>query len=109
MRCGFDDYTRRVIPACDAFVGISGAGLRTGELVQGRGGKFVCDRGSTHQIFQERVIAEEFNRWGVELEPERPHIGVREEAIYARADAITVCHRPLRRDRLWRWVWRRRR
>ena len=86
----FDEYTRRRIPPCDAFIGISGAGLLTGELVQTRGGKFICDRGSTHQIFQERVLREEYARWDVPLEPEKPHIGVREEKIYALADAITV-------------------
>ncbi len=86
----FDTYTRRVIPACDAFIGISGAGLLTGQLVQARGGKFVCDRGSTHQIFQERMLREEYARWGVPLEPETPHIGIREEKIYELADAITV-------------------
>ena len=86
----FDDYTRRRIPPCDAFIGISGAGLLTGALVQTRGGKFICDRGSTHQIFQERVLRDEYLRWDVPLEPETPHIGLREEKIYALADAITV-------------------
>ena len=86
----FDAYTRRRIPPCDAFIGISGAGLLTGALVQSRGGKFVCDRGSTHQVFQERVLLEEYRRWGVPLELEKPHIGVREQKIYALADAITV-------------------
>ena len=86
----FDGYTRRHIPPCDAFIGISGAGLLTGALVQSRGGRFICDRGSTHQIFQERVLREEYRRWDLPLEPEKPHIGVREEKIYALADAITV-------------------
>ena len=86
----FDEYTRRVIPACDAFIGISGAGLLTGQLVQARGGRFICDRGSTHQVFQERVLRAEYQRWGVPQAPATPHIAVREEQIYAVADAITV-------------------
>ena len=86
----FDDFTRRRVPPCDALIGISGSSLLTGQLVQSRGGKFVCDRGSTHQIFQERVLREEYTRWEVPLAPEMPHIGIREEAIYAIADAITV-------------------
>ncbi len=86
----FDEWTRRVIPGCDAFIGISGAGLLTGKLVQERGGKFICDRGSTHQIFQERMMREEEKRWGVEGMAEPAHIGRREEAIYAVADVITV-------------------
>ena len=94
----FDEYTRRLIPPCDAFIGISGSGLLTGTLVQSRGGKFICDRGSTHQIFQERVLREEYARWGVPLEPEQPHIGMREEKIYAQADAITVPSSAARRS-----------
>ena len=86
----FDEYTRRVIPQCDAFIGISGAGLLTGKLVQRRGGKFICDRGSTHQRFQEQTLAAEYARWKVPLPPPTPHIAIREEAIYAAADAITV-------------------
>lgn len=86
----FDEYTRRVIPSCDAFIGISGAGLQTGQMVQKRGGIFVCDRGSTHQRFQEETLAAEYARWKVPLPPPTPHIALREEAIYAAADAITV-------------------
>ena len=86
----FDEYTRRVIPSCDALIGISGAGLQTGQMVQKRGGIFVCDRGSTHQRFQEETLAAEYARWKVPLPPPTPHIALREEAIYAAADAITV-------------------
>jgi glycosyltransferase involved in cell wall biosynthesis len=86
----FDEYTRRVIPSCDAFIGISGAGLLTGQLVQRRGGRFVCDRGSTHQRFQDEVNDAEYKRWNVPLPPPVPHIALREEQIYAVADAITV-------------------
>jgi glycosyltransferase involved in cell wall biosynthesis len=86
----FDEYTRRVIPPCDAFIGISGAGLLTGQLVQRRGGRFICDRGSTHQRFQDEVNHAEYKRWNVPLPPPAPHITLREERIYAAADAITV-------------------
>jgi alpha-maltose-1-phosphate synthase len=86
----FDRWTNRVMGPCDAFIAISGAGLLTGRKVQADGGKFICDRGSTHQRFQENVIAEEYRRWNVSLPLSKPHITVREEEIYATADAITV-------------------
>jgi glycosyltransferase involved in cell wall biosynthesis len=86
----FDEYTRRVIPPCDAFIAISGAGLLTGKRVQERGGVFVCDRGSTHQRVQTEVVREEFRRWKLPPPTLVPHITEREEAIYAAADAITV-------------------
>jgi starch synthase len=87
---GFDRWTNRVIQPCDAFIAISGAGLLTAKKVQNRGGKFICDRGSTHQRYQEELVAGEYRRWGVPQQPERPHIVLREEAIYQQADAITV-------------------
>ena len=86
----FDEYTRRVIPECDALIAISGAGLKTGKEVQRRGGRFICDRGSTHQRFQEELLRDEYRRWKVEMAPEPAHVGMREEEIYAAADAITV-------------------
>ncbi|HEY4010040.1 MAG TPA: glycosyltransferase [Acidobacteriaceae bacterium] len=74
----------------DALIGISGSSLRAGALIQRAGGVFICDRGSTHQRFQERLLADEFRRWGVDTPPSDPRDTRREEAIYAACDAITV-------------------
>jgi glycosyltransferase involved in cell wall biosynthesis len=86
----FDRWTRHHLPDCDAFIAISGAGLLTGQRVQERGGRFICDRGSTHQRFQEAIVLEEHRRWGLPDPFPKPHITRREEQIYALADAITV-------------------
>lgn len=92
----FDRWTERKLHRLlrtgriDALIGISGSSLRAGSLVQRRGGVFLCDRGSTHQRFQEQLLAEEYRRWGVSLAPSDPRDTRREEAIYAQADAITV-------------------
>ena len=96
----FDRYTASKIDreACDVFVGISGAGLLTGAKVQKRGGKFICDRGSTHQRFQDAVLLEEDQRWRVTPPLARPQIVLREEAMYAQADAITVPSAAARRS-----------
>jgi len=85
-----DGYVARRLPECDVFVGISGSGLKTGRLAQKRGGKYICDRGSSHIRWADRMMTEEFNRWGQEFEGIfAKHIG-REEQEYAQADAITV-------------------
>ena len=94
----FDAWLRRRIEPCDALIAISGAGLTTGPLVQSRGGKFICDRGSTHQRFQFEVMAEEHRRWRLPYTPPPGHIVRREEAIYALADAITVGSNVARRS-----------
>ncbi len=74
----------------DALIGISGSSLRAGALIQRQGGVFICDRGSTHQRYQEQLLADEFKRWGVDTPPSDPRDTRREEAIYAACDAITV-------------------
>ena len=87
----FDEWTLRRIPDCDAFIAISGAGLKTGAQVQQRGGRFICDRGSTHIRYRAELVEEEHMRWGVpEGSQDDPRDLAREEAIYEMADAVTV-------------------
>jgi glycosyltransferase involved in cell wall biosynthesis len=86
----FDNWTNRRIGSIDAFIGISGAGLKTGQRLQQRGGVFICDRGSTHHSYQAEIVADEFRRWSFEPPHTDPRDTVREEAIYDVANAITV-------------------
>ena len=86
----FDRWTNSQIEPCDAFIAISGAGLLTGHKVQTNGGRFICDRGSTHQRYQENIVADEYHRWNLPQPFSKPHIAIREEKIYSLADAITV-------------------
>jgi glycosyltransferase involved in cell wall biosynthesis len=87
----FDRWTDRRIPPCDAFVAISGAGLRTGLRLQQNGSIFICDRGSTHIRHRAELIEAEHLRWGVlEGAHDDPRDLAREETIYQTADAITV-------------------
>ena len=94
----FDAWLRRTIEPCDAFIAISGAGRTAGPLVQSRGGKFICDRGSTHQRVQNRIVSEEYARWKIPMPPPPAHILEREENIYASADMITVGSNVARRS-----------
>jgi alpha-maltose-1-phosphate synthase len=86
----FDAWLRKNLEPCDALIAISGAGQTAGPKFQATGGKFICDRGSTHQRYQDQVMTAEYGRWGVSHPPAPAHIVAREEAIYAAADAITV-------------------
>ena len=85
-----DAYARTTLPPCDILMGLSGSALGSGRAVRRRGGRYVCDRGSTHLRYQMRVLAEEYNRAGVRFAPVHPRLIEREEAEYAEADAITV-------------------
>ena len=86
----FDSWTFSRVPQCDAIIGISGAALATGKKVQQRGGKFICDRGSTNRAFQNRLLREEFLRWNQPYTLEESREMAREQLIYQQADAIVV-------------------
>jgi glycosyltransferase involved in cell wall biosynthesis len=74
----------------DVLIGISGSSLKTGREVQAEGGIFICDRGSSHQGYQEQLVSSEYRRWGVQRPVTDPRDIRREEKIYATANAITV-------------------
>lgn len=86
----FGEWTARALPECDVYVGLSGSALKAGQMQQARGGRYVCDRGSSHIRVQDTLLREEHKAWGV------PFAGIdrraieREEAEYAQADCITV-------------------
>jgi alpha-maltose-1-phosphate synthase len=93
----FDRWTCSRIPLCDALIALSGAALDTGKKVQQRGGKFICDRGSTHQNFQTRIVREEHLLWKQEFTLIEKHALVRENQHYQLADAIVVPSQVARR------------
>ena len=90
----FDQWTEKRLKRSkqrpDALIGISGSSLSTGAWVQREGGVFICDRGSTHQRYQQEIVEEEYALWGVTQPVSDERDTVREEAIYQIADAITV-------------------
>ena len=85
-----DSYVKLTSPPCDILMALSGSGLNSGGDVQRRGGRYVCDRGSTHLRYQMQLLTEEYGRAGIAFEPVHPQMITREEAEYAQADAITV-------------------
>ncbi len=86
----FDSWVASRIEDCDAFVGLSGSALKSGRVVQSRGGKYICDRGSSHIRYQKMLLDEEYSRWGLGRAQVDPRAVEREENEYAQADAITV-------------------
>jgi starch synthase len=89
----FDVWTSRQLrnkETPDVLIAISGACLQTGREVQQRGGLLICDRGSSHQRYQEQIVQQEYKRWGVTRPVTDIRDIVREEKIYEIADAITV-------------------
>jgi glycosyltransferase involved in cell wall biosynthesis len=83
-------YLLKHLPSCDVLVALSGSGLEAGKVVQQRGGKYICDRGSAHIRFVDNILAEEFSIWGQSFPAVGADIVSREEQEYAIADMITV-------------------
>lgn len=81
--------TRRT-PDVDVLIAISGAGLAAGRALQSRGGKYICDRGSSHARFRGEVLQQEYLAWNVPLQTYDRRDTEREEQQYAIADCITV-------------------
>ena len=89
-RVSFDRHVARHLPSCDIFCGLSGCALHSGKAAKRRGAKYVCDRGSSHIRFQDRILREEYDRQGIPFTGIDPRVVSREEAEYETADVITV-------------------
>jgi alpha-maltose-1-phosphate synthase len=89
-RVALDRHAAAHMGAYDLLVGMSGSSLLSGLAIQSQGGRYVCDRGSTHIRVQDRLLREEAERWGARAEPIDPWVIEREEAEYAQSDCITV-------------------
>lgn len=89
-RVSLAKHVAKNIEDCDVHVALSSSGLESGLVVKNRGGKYICDRGSTHIREQDNILREEHDLWNLKYSPIDPRIIEREEAEYAAADLITV-------------------
>jgi glycosyltransferase involved in cell wall biosynthesis len=88
----FDRWVSARLRGCHVFHFLSGCGLLAQRVAKQRfGAVAVCDKGSTHVLSQDAILAEEHARWGV---PYRPpfdrRIVERELQEYDEADVILV-------------------
>jgi glycosyltransferase involved in cell wall biosynthesis len=71
-------------------VGLSGSGRHSGHRAQSLGGRYICDRASSHIRYQDQMLREEYERWGLKFGGVDPRVIAKEEEEYAAADGITV-------------------
>jgi glycosyltransferase involved in cell wall biosynthesis len=71
-------------------VAMSSGGLKSGRRMRACGGRYVCDRGSTHIRFQDEILRDEYRLWNLQFPGVDPRIVDKEEAEYDAADRITV-------------------
>jgi glycosyltransferase involved in cell wall biosynthesis len=86
----FDLIARNLLPRADIFVGWSGFSLRSLRAAKRRGMVTVLERGSSHIAYQNDVLAEEYQRFGVQRRPTHPRILDKELREYEEADYIAV-------------------
>ncbi len=87
----FDRWVASQLAPCEVYHWLCSVGLRTLEVARSRYGALtVCDRPSTHIRYQDRIMAEEFDRQGIPYTPIDPRIVARQMAEYDACDLIVV-------------------
>jgi starch synthase len=87
----FDRSVESRLPPCDVYHCLSACGLRTHRMARQRYGALtVCDRGSSHIVYQDRILREEYERWGVPYKHIDERVIEQEQQEYAECDIITV-------------------
>jgi len=86
----YDDLAARSLKPCDLVHGWSGQMLRTMRRARELGALCVVDRASAHIRVQDRILAQESERFGIHLPRPLPAGMDREEQEYALADAISI-------------------
>lgn len=87
----FDRWMASRLEPCDIFHSLSGAGLLSHRVMKEQYGALtVCDRGSSHVLYQDQILAEEYGRWGIPYSGIDRRIVERELREYEECDLIFV-------------------
>jgi starch synthase len=91
LQRSFDRWVARNLERCDVFHCLSGFGLAAHAAARQRFGALtVCDRGSTHIGYQNDLLREEHDRWGLKFAGIQRSVVTRELSEYEACDAIVV-------------------
>ena len=85
-----DRYASKYIKNKGLLIALSSNGLYSGKKIQSLGGVHICDRGSSHVVFQNEILAEEYKRWGFQWKGIDERIIEKEQQEYEQADYITI-------------------
>ncbi|GHB62924.1 glycosyltransferase family 4 protein [Persicitalea jodogahamensis] len=85
-----DKFVSRNISHPTILIALSGSGLSSGLKNQILGGKYICDRGSSHIRFQNEILEEEYRIWGYKFKGIDPRVIEKEEKEYDASNQITV-------------------
>jgi glycosyltransferase involved in cell wall biosynthesis len=85
-----DGLAGKLVDQSDVFVALSGSGLQTGTLFRAQDKPYVCDRGSSHILYQQNILNEESDLNGAPRPFFDPRIVERELREYETSSVITV-------------------
>lgn len=74
----------------DIFVGLSGCSLHSLRAARRVGAKTVLERGSSHMLYQRKILEEEYRKFGLEKAVVHPKVVERELQEYQEADYISI-------------------
>ncbi len=86
----FDSYVAKKLKNPTILIALSGSAVKSGNINQNLGGRWICDRGSSHIEFQNSLLEEEYSLWGIKYRSNSPKIMERECIEYELSDFITV-------------------
>lgn len=86
----FDNWVAQRLEPADVVVTLSGYGLYTRRVAKQMGALTVCDRGSTHILATNEILAEEYARHGIPYWAISNRLVEKELQEYAEADLITI-------------------
>lgn len=87
----FDRARASRLAPCDVFHCLSSFGIKSHQAARARYGAItICDRGSSHIVFQDRILEQEFDRWGIPYKPTDPGTIERELREYEFCDRIFI-------------------
>jgi glycosyltransferase involved in cell wall biosynthesis len=81
---------RALRPGADLFVGFSGSSLKTLRRAKALGMIGVIERSSSHMLYQQAILTEEYARLGMRFSQTHPKVIDQEIAEYHEADAIST-------------------
>ncbi len=88
--CAFDAAAARALKPHDVFIALSGQSIRSFRRAKELGARIVCERGSSHILFQDRILREEHELQGLPYRPINPRVVEQELEEYEFCDQINV-------------------
>jgi glycosyltransferase involved in cell wall biosynthesis len=86
----FDKSVSYCLESADLFVGWSSFSLHSLRKAKKMGMTTVIDRGSSHILYQQKILKEEYDNFGVKIQLAHPKIIEKELKEYEEADYVTI-------------------